>query len=498
MKSPVFFLLLLVLLLSSCSRKGEDMKANYEQGCSYAEKGMDTLALRHFHRAIEASDTNNRRCDYQTLSRVYAEMGKLFRKVDSPARQLQFFRLSEKYALKANDSLSALEAEREKGEVFYELNILDSALICLESASLQYLAHGDTINAFKSHGTLSLIYLNKGDTTKAEKNFSQYEIYANWVERRDTATANAEKAYVYYRKGLYHEALQQLDSAENYYRRLTSVGDDFNYYRGLKSIYTKKNVNDSIEKYSQPYTEAYLEYVSEINSIQFDYDYNHSEEVVQAKRMKWRTFIRIVLCFIVINLIIGLVLFFKWKREQQRAREKLIKANIAYSDTLQQYTTLRQEMENLLQDKETFIKDKEEKITQLQALLSQYNRAQDCDEAFNIDLQVLNAEIVQQLHKFASRGLQPTDKHWEELNQFIDTIWPAFKSQLLNLSANLTLKEMLICLLSKLRFLPSEISILLGISPQRLTNMRAALNQKLFNQSGAKSFDERIKFIKTN
>lgn len=143
-------------------------------------------------------------------------------------------------------------------------------------------------------------------------------------------------------------------------------------------------------------------------------------------------------------------------------------------------------------------KIKKKKSLNCKALLSQYNRAQDCDEAFNIDLQVLNAEIVQQLHKFASRGLQPTDKHWEELNQFIDTIWPAFKSQLLNLSANLTLKEMLICLLSKLRFLPSEISILLGISPQRLTNMRAALNQKLFNQSGAKSFDERIKFIKTN
>jgi putative tetratricopeptide repeat-containing domain protein len=51
-------------------------------------------------------------------------------------------------------------------------------------------------------------------------------------------------------------------------------------------------------------------------------------------------------------------------------------------------------------------------------------------------------------------------------------------------------------MLIRLRFIPSELSALLGISPQSVTNMRQRLLQKLFHEKGgAKDFDEKIRAI---
>jgi len=42
-------------------------------------------------------------------------------------------------------------------------------------------------------------------------------------------------------------------------------------------------------------------------------------------------------------------------------------------------------------------------------------------------------------------------------------------------------------------FLPSEIAILMSMTPQNITNLRARLNKKMFHgDKGARDFDEKI------
>ena len=52
--------------------------------------------------------------------------------------------------------------------------------------------------------------------------------------------------------------------------------------------------------------------------------------------------------------------------------------------------------------------------------------------------------------------------------------------------------EYLVAILVKLHFIPSEMSLLLGVGAQQITNIRSKINSKLFGKSGAKTLDANI------
>lgn len=66
----------------------------------------------------------------------------------------------------------------------------------------------------------------------------------------------------------------------------------------------------------------------------------------------------------------------------------------------------------------------------------------------------------------------------------------------LNNTDSLNIKETNVCLLIRLRFIPSEIAILTDMSPQLITNMRVRMLFKIFGErGGARDFDSRIRNI---
>ena len=57
----------------------------------------------------------------------------------------------------------------------------------------------------------------------------------------------------------------------------------------------------------------------------------------------------------------------------------------------------------------------------------------------------------------------------------------------------LQINETILCILIKAKFRPSEIAVLMNLSPQNITNLRARLNKKTFHtDKGARDFDEKI------
>ena len=52
--------------------------------------------------------------------------------------------------------------------------------------------------------------------------------------------------------------------------------------------------------------------------------------------------------------------------------------------------------------------------------------------------------------------------------------------------------EYLVAILVKLHFIPSEMSLLLGVGAQQITNIRSKINSKLFGKSGAKTLDANL------
>ena len=106
---------------------------------------------------------------------------------------------------------------------------------------------------------------------------------------------------------------------------------------------------------------------------------------------------------------------------------------------------------------------------------------------------LLNADAVISLHRIASKGQSANEVNWQKLTQLISE---RDKNIAIALRGNLELseREQHVIMLIRLRFIPSEISVLMDVSAQNVTNMRQRLMQKMFGDNGgARDFDRRIR-----
>ena len=67
-----------------------------------------------------------------------------------------------------------------------------------------------------------------------------------------------------------------------------------------------------------------------------------------------------------------------------------------------------------------------------------------------------------------------------------------FYEALTKADSKLSERELLLCVLTRLRFIPSEIVTALGISSQGISNMRSRLNRRMFHDKGTRSFNGNI------
>ena len=94
--------------------------------------------------------------------------------------------------------------------------------------------------------------------------------------------------------------------------------------------------------------------------------------------------------------------------------------------------------------------------------------------------------------KMASKACKATEEEWQSLNQFAIKNMPAFLDKICDEEKHLTEKEIKVCILTRLQFIPTEMAVLLDLSRQRITNVKANANKKLFDEAGAQTFDSNI------
>ncbi len=112
---------------------------------------------------------------------------------------------------------------------------------------------------------------------------------------------------------------------------------------------------------------------------------------------------------------------------------------------------------------------------------------------WNMEEQLMTAAPVAHLHRLAARGQEATDGDWTALHLLMTQQAPTLLARLSS-TGTLTTKELNVCLLIRLRFIPSEIGTLTSTSPQTITNMRGRLLLKLFGEhGGARDFDAKMR-----
>ena len=141
------------------------------------------------------------------------------------------------------------------------------------------------------------------------------------------------------------------------------------------------------------------------------------------------------------------------------------------------------------------IKDYNKVLSRIEDLQNELKETQKEPET-PIDLSLMDTllsdETVHYFHRLADRGKAPDDESWKDLYDLMNRILPDFLG-IVNRNGLLSERDIRICMLIKLRFIPTEIATLIGESPQTITNRRARLLGKVFGEKGgAKDFDARI------
>ena len=167
-------------------------------------------------------------------------------------------------------------------------------------------------------------------------------------------------------------------------------------------------------------------------------------------------------------------------------------ANAEYSSLLLQYSKLQKDLSLSESGISQYRQAKEKEIQELQQKLALYQDAPQIAEHWNIEQAMLNSPIVTGLHELASHVKHPSAVQWKELREFVEQELPDFYQKINHRDGGLSPQAVIVCILIRLQFSQGELSALLGVSKQRINNIKRNINQKLFKEEGAQTLNNHI------
>ena len=381
----------------------ERMRSRYILGRTYYCLDELPRALEMYNEAADCADTMSADCDYKVLSRIHAQSAVIFNLQVQPRSQLHELNMASYYAIKANDSLGAIESYAQIAEAYKFLHIHDSVIIISEIAAQKFKEINK--NDFSAQVLVSAItsLLEKGDFSKAKRYIDIYEGESGYFDK----LGNIEKGreIYYYIKGKYYLAVHQLDSAEYIFRKELRDGKDPNNQiagcKGLQKVYEQRKNSDSIAKYATLSYElndsAYL--LSEMQNIQkfqASYNYNHQKQLAEEKANDARN------AYIAIGIIMVLVLFiaviawlwFRHHRTEQQLKETQYHQT---QNLLEQAQSDLMELQEKNENASDLINRKSWEISDLQLQIAQYQRRQSIKVHANLEDLLDDAPITIEL-----------------------------------------------------------------------------------------------------
>lgn len=214
-------------------------------------------------------------------------------------------------------------------------------------------------------------------------------------------------------------------------------------------------------------------------------------------RMLW-------MCAILGTLAAGTVAFTIYHRHRVRKFGSMIssqnkalhKLNIRYMEDIEKYRKAENELEQLKKSQEQYsglIEEKTREIENIQSQLAEYQNDTMRPERWNIEDGMLNDDRVYSMHRLAASGRCAAKTDWDAMHELINQHDQRLAA-IFEKHKNLSPGEVNIIMLTRLRFIPSEIASLTGLSSQNVTNTRSRMLRKMFGmKGGAKDFDEMIR-----
>lgn len=480
----------------------EHMRALYMQGCVYRDRNNSTKAIRCFNEALSCVDSTDTDYDEQLACRIYAQKAGLLSIERSVQPAIVAWDNAIRLAWKIKDTVGVINYLSYKCTPYYINGMQDSVLAISDAAYKLAVAFGDKEYIAETLGDKILYLIESNDFAKAGHLINYYEKYSSIIDSSGSVTRGRELYYGY--KGKYFEGINEMDSAIMCYRQLLRYGSLLDNKelacRQLVSFYTKLGISDSVTKYANLYVQVNdsswrIRQTEDLNRMQIIYNVDESRQMAMEREkeaMRYR-----VMFFVGISASAFLIYLLVVYLNRQRRKSRMVMANLnkEYSEVLIKYVKLEKDMDMLRKDSELYAQEKQKELDKLRGLLTNFDFRDSDVESLNNVNGVFDSPVVIQMHRRAAKCSSPTDVELNNLMIFTQTQLPNFWNTINGLGYNLTDKEKLVAMLVKLRFLPSEITVLLNLSSQRVSNMRSSINKKLFKQSGTKSLDFNLRGI---
>lgn len=467
----------------------ERMTAHYLRGRVFHDQNNAPMALRYYRDAVGYADTTADDCDYRRLSRIYGQMADLFNRQRAPRLEIEAGRKAVDYAWKAKDTLAAVIFYYYMGESYHMLNQIDSVLLINKQSRIWFKRIGRDDLASTSLMIDAEIYLRQKNLKEAKRTLDIF-ICGSQPNRL-------------YKKNLanYYLQTERFDSAEIIYRTLLYSAKSENgkeaIFQGLLYIFQQLNNADSVAKYAALYCQAndsasFQHSADELTRTQALYNYEEHERIAAKKTQEADRYRQAVFLLIVILSVAGYASYRYFKRQKQKQREELRKVNSTYSTLLSRYHQVNMDLTNSQQNWEVYREEKERELKNLKDRLTDYQVKATIAERWSSEQTMLQSPIVSQLHHLASQVVVPSHAQWQEFREFAEEHLSTFYQHINRRDIGLTNQEILICILIRLQFIPTEQAALLDVSKQRITNLRSSINQKLFGIKGSKNLEENI------
>jgi tetratricopeptide (TPR) repeat protein len=447
------------------------MLAHYLLGCVYRDLGEAPMALQFFHKAVEAADTKDARCDFSTLSRIYGQIADLFSAHALWRESIKANSLGSRFAIEGGDTLASYIFFSSMASGYYNLGNEDSTLLICQQAAQMLEDYGDTLRANQCLAPAIMVYANRHDYDNMEKCLANYEHHS--MVTLPESTWNENYYLLYYYKGLYYMHLLKLDSAEASFRRLTEKNRSLNNKglgtHGLYSLYKQKNYSDSAIHYGERYVELHDSMVRCIEDEMLQRQqsfYNYSRHQQMALKQSEKARIAHMLLTIVVSFLIILTLAFVAFYWRSRARKNQFeKRLLEYQQMLErrQASSVQRQNDPVVERFNTLLESK------------------------------LRKSLVDRIAKGGSEWVKATDEEWMQIEHEVNEAFPNFNNQLANYLPHLNQVYYRICLGIKFGLEPGQIAILVSRSKQAVSSARSRMYRKAFGKDGTTDdFDQFI------
>lgn len=480
----------------------EKMKAYYMLGSVYRDRGNAPAALTQYRIAVSVADTTAADCDFKTLSRIYGQIATLFDNLLTPELSHKAELKAVEYAEKANDTIAAIIFYEHLGSTFRMQKKYDSVLYIANNVYKKYKAIGQEQLAAGTLPQAIDIYLIKGQYGKAKQAMNEFEQKSGLFNKKGEVIKGKE---IYYdSKALYYEVSGKLDSAEYFYRKLLNYKSDITNlecgYKGLMSVYQKIGIADSAVKYAELFAEindssSFLRSSENIIKMQALYDYTENQKIAEGKTREVEHYKYMTALLFIIFLAGIYILYISIKRYKRNKNRETAAANRKYFDALSRLNKAETETKLLKEDFDTYKDIKQNEVEELRQTMTVICKENNMPESCTVGQALLNCAIIQQMHIYAGKLKTPSAEEWQELYRITEENMPCFYERINDSQTNLTRYEKNVSLLTRFQFTPNEISVLMNVSKQRITNIRSSINKKLFNCEGTKSLNHNIKSI---